>query len=260
MDSRTRTGGTRARVNVGRRIGSVGLGAWLLIGVFVAPDTAAAQAAAPWVQFTVVQVNPDMVDEFMAVQRELTARAKDADVPWRSVSRTAVFGDTYRFLIATPVQTLASLDDAETADPELAALITRVRQCITSRQSYALRTLPDIDNPLPANEQPDLMVVSVARIAPGREQDYVRLMASDFLPHFEAAGIHYTTGALAFGGEAGYIHLFHVGDFAALDAGSPVVAALGPDAAQKVTAKFAGIVTSSELWLTRLLPELSYGR
>ena len=85
-----------------------------------------------------------MVDEFIAVQRELTARAKEADTPWRTVSLTAVFGDTYRFLITTPVENLASFDDAETSesDPELAALINRVRKCVTSRQSYAIRALP----------------------------------------------------------------------------------------------------------------------
>ena len=248
-------------MEAGRRIGPVGLGAWLLVGVLSAPHTVTAQPASPWVQLIVVQVDPAMVDEFMAVQRELMARAKEADTPWRTVSRTAVFGDTYRFLITSPVEDLASFDDAETGDPdpELAALINRVRKCVTSRQSYAIRALPDIDNPLPAGQKPDLMVINVARVAPGREQDYLRLMASDFLPHFEAAGIPYVTGAVAFGGEGGYIHLFYVENFAALDEGSPVISALGPEGAQEVTAKLSGILTSSELWLARVIPELSYG-
>jgi hypothetical protein len=48
-------------------------------------------------------------------------------------------------------------------------------------------------------------------------------------------------------------------NLAKLDEGSPVVKALGAAGAQAVTAKFAGIVTSNEQWVTRLLPELSYG-
>ena len=66
-------------------------------------------------------------------------------------------------------------------------------------------------------------------------------------------------GTLTFGGEGGYIHQLYVKDFAKLDEGSPVVKALGAAGAQAVTAKLAGIVTSSELWTARLIPDLSYG-
>ncbi len=241
------------------RVGMVGLTALVLVSVVAAPHTVAAQAVPPWVQLTIVHVDPVMVDEFMAVQREFMARAKEAETPWRRVSRTAVFGDTYRFLITTPGENLASFDEADDPDPALAALINRVQKCVTSRQSYAVRTLPDIDNPLPEDQQPDLMVVNVSRVAPGRDEDYLNVMVSDVLPHFKEAGIHYVTGALTFGGEGGYIHLFYYDSFAELDRGSPVVRALGPEGARAVTAKLSGIVTSSEQWLTRLLPEVSYG-
>jgi len=231
---------------------------WTLWGT----GTASAQedAPPPWVRLNVVQVQPAMVDEFISVQRELTARAKEAKVPWRSVSRTEVFGDTYRFLIATPVEKLASFDESEKSgpDPELTTLIHRIERCVTERTSYAVRTLPRAGNPLPVEKTPDLMIVNVARIAPGREQDYLNVMTSDFLPHFDEAEMHYVTGALAFGGESGFIHVFYVDDFADLDKGSPVMRALGSDGAQAVTAKLAGIVTSSDLWLARVIPELSY--
>ena len=36
------------------------------------------------------------------------------------------------------------------------------------------------------------------------------MMAEDVLPHFDEAEMHHTTGALTFGGEGGYIHVFHV--------------------------------------------------
>ena len=178
----------------------VGLVALALVSVFAAPRPAAAQETPPWVQLTIVQVDPAMVDEFIAVQREFMARAKEAGTPWRSVSRTVVFGDTYRFLIATPVENFASFDDANDPDPELTALTNRVQKCITSRQSYAVRTLPDIDNPLPEDEPPDLMVVNVATVVPGREQDYLRVMTTDFLPHFDEAEVH-----------GGYYRLIYVG-------------------------------------------------
>ena len=76
----------------------------LTLSASAAPqDEKPAKDAAPWVQLTIVDVIPSMVEEFVAVQRELTARAKEAKTPWRTVSRTEVFGDTYRFFVATPM-------------------------------------------------------------------------------------------------------------------------------------------------------------
>jgi hypothetical protein len=232
-----------------------------LVCLLAAPLPLAAQsppAPAPWTQLTIVHVAPAMIDEYIAVQREIAARARKGGPAFRIVSRTEVFGDTFRFLVMTPVQSLASFD-ARNSDNELAALNGRLQKYITSQQTYAIRTLPEIDNPLPDKEQPGLIVVNLVRVAPGREQDYYNVMKSDFLPHFNKAEVHHLNGTLALGGESGYIHQFYMKDFAKLDEGSPVVKALGAAGAQAVTAKFAGIVTSSELWTTRLIPDLSYG-
>ncbi len=213
---------------------------------------------APWMQLTIVRVEPAMVDEYIAVQREITARVKKGGPAWRIVSRTEVFGDPFRFLIFTPVQTLASFD-AKNSDAELAALNGRLLKYVASQQTYAVRTLPEIDNPLPEKEQPNLIMVNVVRVAPGREQDYYNVMKTDFLPHFNKAEFHHVNGTLTLGGESGYIHQFYVKDFAKLDEGSPIVKALGAAGAQGVTAKLAGIVMSSELWTARCIPDLSYG-
>jgi hypothetical protein len=221
-------------------------------------DEKPAKDAAPWVQLTIVDVIPSMVEEFVAVQRELTARAKEAKTPWRTVSRTEVFGDTYRFFIATPIASLSSFDKAE-EDPAMTALVRRAERCITGRTSYAVRNLPDVSNPLAEGKQPGLMVVNIARVFPGREQDYVNVMKSDFLPHFDEANVHHVTGVLAFGGENAFLHVFYVETFAELDKGSPVMRALGPEGAQAATAKLSGIVSSSSLWVARLIPELSFG-
>lgn len=237
------------------------LAALVLVGLVVAPHAAAVQTPPtppPWLQLTIVQVAPAMVDEYMAVQREITARVKKGGPPWRIVSRTDVFGDAYRFLIMSPVQNLASFDRKD-SDADLVALNNRVQRYITSQQTYAIRTLPEIDNPLPEKEQPNLTVVNIARIAPGREQEYFDVMKSDFFPHFKKAEVHHVNGALTFGGESGYIHQFYVKDFAKLDEGSPVIKALGAVGAQALTAKLSGIVTSSEQWIVRLIPDLSYG-
>lgn len=233
--------------------------------VLTVPGTAAAQppqgpqGPAPWVQFTMVHVAPSLAEEFVAVQRDISARMRRAGVPWRTVSRTDAFGETYRFIIATPLQNLAGLENPRAADPELAVLNARALKYITNQQTYALRTIPEVDNPLPANQAPALMLVNVVHVFPGKEQNYFEVIKTDFLPHFNKAEIRHMTGALAFGGESGYVHLYYVKDFAKLDEGSPVVKALGPAGAQAVNAKMSGVVASSEQWIARLLPDLSYG-
>ena len=231
----------------------------LLFVVMQLSAPVSAQDAPAWLQMTVVQVDPTRLDEFLAAQGELSALEQEAGVPWRTVSRTAIFGDTYRFIITTPLRAFAGFDRAAEADPARGAIISRIRDTITSRQTYALRATPTIDNPLPDDEVPALVLIQFVSVVPGREQDYLRVMADDVLPHFDEAEMHHTSGAVTFGGEGGYVHVFHVENFAALDRGSPFARALGAEGAQEVTAKLSGVVTRSEQWLTRLVPELSYG-
>ena len=127
-----------------------------------------AQEAPPWLEMTIVQVAPARVDEFLAAQREISAIDEEAGLPWRSVSRTAVFGDTYRFVITTPLANFAQLDGAGD-DPARAGAVGRIRNVITSRTTYAVRTAPTLDNPLPDGETPALMLIQVVSVAPGRE-------------------------------------------------------------------------------------------
>jgi hypothetical protein len=69
----------------------------------------------------------------------------------------------------------------------------------------------------------------------------------------------HATGAITFGGESGFVHVFYVKNFAELDLGSPLMRALGAEGASAVTAKLSGIVTSNEIWIARLVPDASYG-
>ena len=236
-------------------------GRWLLLALIltgVISGSAQAQDVAPWIEMTIVGVDPGRVDEFLAAQRELSAIDQEAGVRWRSVSRTAVFGDTYQFVVMTPLDDFARFDLPADADPARAAIIGRIRGVITSRTTYALRTTPGLDNPLPDDAEPSLIIVQVVSVASGREQDYLRVMAGDVLPHFEEAQMHHTSGAVTFGGESGYVHFFHVENFAALDRGSPLARALGAQGAQEVLGKLSGVVRRSEQWLVRYLPDASF--
>ena len=221
-------------------------------------ETSLAQGRPPWLQMTVVQVEPTSVDEFLAAQGELSALEEEAGTSWRSVTRTAIFGDTYQFLIMSPFSDFSTFGQAVDAGPDRAAVINRIRSAITSRQTYALRATPAIDNPLPDDEEPTLMLVQFVSVLPGREQEYLRVMVDDVLPYFDEAEMHHTSGAIMLGGASGYVHVFHVENFAELDQGSPLAQAVGVDGAQEITAKLSGVVTRIEQWLVHYLPNQSF--
>ena len=217
-----------------------------------APETS------PWMEMALVSVAPGQVDEFLAAQRELAALDKTAGASWRSVSRTAGFGDRYEFLITTPLTQFGQLDRPGRPDAARAGIENRIRRTITSHTTLALRTTPDIDNPLPADREPALTLVQWVTVVPGREQDYIRVMAEDVLPHFEEANMHHSSGSVTLGGDSGYVHFFQLNNFAALDQGSPLARALGPEGALEITSKLAGVLARSEQWVVRFLPELSF--
>ena len=219
---------------------------------------ARAQEPAPWLEMTIVQVDPARVGEFLAAQREISApregggHAVAQRRPYRRVRRHLPVRHHHAARQLRPVSTGPDDDGARTG------VVSRIRNVITSRATYAVRTAPTLDNPLPDGEAPALMIVQVVSVAPGREQEYLRVMAEDVLPHFDEAEMHHTTGALTFGGEGGYVHVFHVDNFAALDQGSPMARALGAPGALEVMAKLSGVVTRSEQWLVRYLHDVSF--
>ena len=240
-----------------RATGLVAVTAWLL----AAPIAVLAQdeaEPAPWVQMTIVDVVPALTTEFLAAQRELAALDRARGLAWRRVARTAEFGETYRFIVMTPLARFAQLDGDSPTDAGRASAIARVQRTLSGRRSYAVRRLPGVDHPLPDGTAPSLMVVQLVSVVPGREQDYLQLMMTDVLPHFDEAEMHHDSGALTFGGEGGFLHVFHVENFAALDRGSPVARALGAEGARTVLSKMSGMVRSTEQWVARHVPELSF--
>src|SRR5215469_14783551 len=110
-------------INAKHGVSVVGVSALILVGLLATVHPAAAQTPqpAPWMQVTIVHVEPAMVDEYIAVQRDFAARAKKTATPGRTFSRVEV-GDTYRFIMTSPVTNLASFDAAaRNVDPELSA-------------------------------------------------------------------------------------------------------------------------------------------
>ena len=207
------------------------------------------------VRFNIVDVKPDMVDEFRAVQREFTANAKKAGTPFRSVWQTDTLGTTWRYLIVTPMESYADLGTATTADE---SQIDRVRKCIVSRRSVVVSPMSDLSKPLPDGQSPKLAVTQVVRVAPGRNADYVSWAKSDYFPHFDSVGVHYLSADVGLGGRNSYVHFILFDNYEEIAKGSPLTRGAGAEAAAAIQAKRAGIVTDVESSILRYDSELSY--
>lgn len=217
---------------------------------------AGAQPEPPaYVRFNIVDVKPDMVDEFRAIQKQFSENAKKGGTPFRGVWRTDALGQTWRYLIVTPMESLAELGAATNTDQ---ALIDRVLKCIVSRRSVIVVPMNDLSNPLPAGQEPKLAVTQVVRVAPGRDADYVSWAKSDYFPHVDSAGVHYLSGDVSLGGRNSYVHFILFDSYEEIAKGSPLSRGAGAEAARAIQAKRAGIVMDVESAIMRYDSELSY--
>src|SRR5438128_10661860 len=85
-----------------------------------APKKAAARKAKPmadapapqWSSITIVHVKPDMVADWQDLQKNVVNPAlKKAGVKERSIFETAVFGESYEFVVVTPITSFAQYDE-----------------------------------------------------------------------------------------------------------------------------------------------------
>src|SRR5260370_8941001 len=92
---------------------------------------------------------------------------------------------------------------------------------------------------LAANPWPQLMLSTRVRVAPGKMADFENIMKTDVLPAYKKAKVNYVANRRGFGANANDVTIsVAYAKWAELDAGNPMVKALGPNAPAKVLAKF----------------------
>ena len=70
-----------------------------------------AQDASDWLQVDAVRAVPERLEDYIELQlNEVTPALQAAGIPWRSVWRTAEFGNTYELHFVTPLGDLADYD------------------------------------------------------------------------------------------------------------------------------------------------------
>jgi hypothetical protein len=232
-----------------------------------APAAAATPPAGPtFIRLNVVEVRPDSVAEYMALQKsDVIPALQKAGVPYRNAWRTGAFGANFTVAYLTPITSFAALDEP---NPMLKALgeeayrafQVKAAKLITSARVYAMRERPDLGLRTEGAPMAKLGVLASVEVAPGRALEWETILKNDWTPALKKAGVaNYVVHQVVFGGSAGQYYTFTpLENYAQLDKGHPITQSIGEAGMNKILAKMAASTRSVERWIIRYDEELSF--
>lgn len=232
-----------------------------ILSVGLAPSADAQNPT--WLQFDVVTVVPDKLDEYREIQfDDVNPALQAAGVPWRNVLRTAQGGNSYELHLIRPITDFSEEYDSGDALQRVLApdkhqqLVERLRRMTVSRERYAVRHRPELsivsDNP----ERP-LIRMTTIQVAPGRVREWEEFIRSS-LPMFTDADLAFLVYERVLGpGPSTWLIVENISSFAQAIRPSLVIRAFG-DRADAAAAQIADVVTAIERTVLRADPELTY--
>ena len=236
------------------------------LSVFVGTSGGAAlraHDASDWLRVNVVKVVPERFEDYIELQlTEVTPALQEAGVPWRSVWRTAEFGNSYELQFVQPVGDLADYDAggplARVMQPDrLQRLVDRLRRYTVSRQSYAVRYRAELG--VESDDVASLFLarVSTLGVAPGRVGEWTAFLERN-LKQFRGAGVVFGVYQRMLGPTpTAWQVVENHESFAELAQPSIIVRAFG-EQADSVASELSGVVLSVQRSVLRYDPELSY--
>jgi hypothetical protein len=228
---------------------------------------ALAQTAPTRVRVTVTRVKPEMLNEWIDLQKnEVVPALKKGGVTTRTVYATGLFGNAFEYTIAQPMGKFADFDapgggaQARALGPQAnARLNEKLRRCVETTNSFLATRQDDLSNP-PATSDPAPIVGYLRiRVAPGKMQEVQALIKSDILPTYKKAKWGLTVNRRGLGANANDLSFSTpYAKYADLDTGSPILRELGPDGAAKLGAKLTPITTVIENVVRNRVADLSF--
>jgi hypothetical protein len=236
----------------------------LLLALGVSTLCHAQTAAGPMSRVTITHVKPDMVNEWIALQKEANVAAKKGGAKTRTVIQTSIFGNSFEYVSVSPIENFAQFDGqsplAKGLEPAaLARHNGMLSKCVESSTSFMSTRRDEISNLILNDAIPPILVSVRYRIAPGKMQEFVNLMKSDILPVYKKAGVRMTVAQRGVGTNPSDVTVgSNYKSFADYGGQTLLTKQLGAEAAAKVNAKFTGIRTVIEVVVRRRVDELSF--
>ena len=195
-------------------------------------------------EVNVVRVKPDMVAEWVDLQKnEVIPAQKKGGVKERTVWNTAV-GNAFEYTIVTPYPSLAALDgpsaQARALGPEAAVRLgAKLRKCVDTQRTFLANRIDDLT--IPQGNAIASRVV-LRRAADGKTQEFFAVIRTDVMAAFKKAKASgkiagFSVATRGIGAPAGELTITtYFNKFADMDEfGFGQI--LGPDAANKATPK-----------------------
>jgi hypothetical protein len=232
-----------------------------------APTAAATPPAAPvFVRLTIVEVRPDAIADYVALQKSDTMPAlQKSGIPWRDAWRTGNFGSMFTIAMITPIKSFASLDEP---NPVLKAMgedaykqyQVKMAKLITSQRVYALRDRPDLGMKTEGTPMAKLGVLASVEVVPGRATEFETILKNEWTPALKKAGVpSYSVSQVIYGGSMGQYYTFTpIENYAQLDKGHPIQQSIGEAGMNRIVAKMSNSTRSVERFIIRYDEELSF--
>jgi hypothetical protein len=232
-----------------------------------APAAAAATPAAPvFIRLTIVEVRPDMLQDYIALQKSETIPAlQKAGVKYRNAWRTGNFGSTFTVAYLAPITSFAALDEPNPVlksmgEEAYRAYLAKMGKLITSTRTYAIRDRPDLGFRTEGSPMAKLGVLASVEVVPGRTTEFETILKNEWTPALKKAGVaNYAVQQVVFGGSAGQYYTFTpLENYAQLDKGHPIQQSIGEAGMNKLIAKMSNSTRSVERFIIRYDEELSF--
>lgn len=231
----------------------------------------AAESAKPeWHSITVVRVKPEKVTDWQDLQKNVVNPAlKKSGLKERGVFETAVFGESFEYVIIQTIQSFSQYDEPMSrlrkalGEEAYRDYVTKLRPCIVSMHTYGAQSRPDLSylgKVATMTGPPKLAVVNSISVAPGRAAAFESFIKAEILPVMKKADvIGYFINQTVYGGDANeYTTVLFEDSFADIGKGSPLVRVLGQAGMEKLGLKYAAFVTRQERMIARFNADLSF--
>jgi hypothetical protein len=217
-------------------------------------------------QVTLVRLKPDMVNEWLALQKnELMPAQKKGGVTTRTTLQT-VLGNAFEYATIIPYPSFGILDGQNAQQKALgteaaAKLADKIRKCVLTQSTYLLTRRDDLSIP---QGTATAARTAVVRPLPGKQDEYLNYIKNDLLPVMKKAKdagkiAGYTVSIRGVGAAAGELTTTtYYNKFADIDAGNPAIAVVGQAAATALTAKGAALATNVQVIVRRRVADLSF--
>lgn len=241
------------------------------LGVFVVgvllgvPTIGRAQMAAAPATFrvTVTQVKADMLDEWLALQKnEVVPALKKGGVKTRTVYSSGLFGTAGEYVAITPIEKFADFDNPSPQTRALGAagaatLAAKLRKCTVSQHSYLITRMEDLGNTTPT--PPNFIVSTRVRIPVSKIAEFQNIVKTEITPIYKKANANFTVSQRGIGGNPSDITLsYGINKIAEMDGGSLLVKQLGQEGFLKLAARITALGPVLEQVMRARVNDLSF--